>query len=114
MFITYTKQNKFGGYTHEIEFTTILVIRLTEMDPKTIQGEFLEKRLLINNKVFFTFISHGSLTDAVSKAFGMMLYPPKPLPIERDLGAINRFKEDVLNFMLDHRKNINQVSIVKF
>lgn len=84
------------------------------MDPNTIGGEFLEKRILIKDKVFFTFISHSSLTDAVSKTFAMMLYPPNPLPIERDLGAINRFKEDVLNFMLDHRKNINDVSIVKF
>lgn len=114
MFITNSKRNKFGGYNHEIEFTPILVIRLTEMDSMTIEGEFLEKRILLKDKVFFTFISHGSLIDAVTKAFNLMLYPPNPLPLERDLGAINRFKESVLYFMLEHRKDINESSIVKF
>lgn len=113
MLISYTNQNKYGGYTHEIEFTSILVLRFTEIDKTTVEIELLEKRILFKDKVFFTLVSHGSLSEAVAKSFNMLLFPPKPLPFERNLGAINRLKEDVLNFMIENRENIAKHSIVK-
>lgn len=114
MFISYTNKNKYGGYTHEIEFTPILVLRFTEMDTTTVQIEFLEKRILFKDKVFLTLISHGSLSEAVMKSFNMLLFPPKPLPFERDLEAIDRLKDDVLKFMFENSENIAKNSIVKF
>jgi hypothetical protein len=110
---TFTDKNKFGGYTHEIEFSPIIVLRLIEMDPETIHVEFVEKRIIRKDKVFFTFISHSSLHKAISEAFGRMKYPSGPLPIQRDLGKINRFEDKVLDFLLEHRKDIIRTSIVE-
>ena len=113
MMITFTEKNKFGGYTHEIEFSPIIVLRLIEMDPKTIQVEFVERRIIRKDKLFFTFISHSSLHEAITDAFGRMKYPSGPLPIERDLVKIDRFEKKVLDFLLEHRKDISRTSIVE-
>jgi len=112
MFITYTKKNKLGGYTHEIEITPIVAITLTEMDTQTIQVELVEKRIIGKNKVFFTFLSHESIQKTVMKAFGRLKFPSSTLPIERDLGKINRLEDRVLDFLLEHRKAISESTIV--
>lgn len=113
MLQTFANRNKYGGYTHEIQITPLIIFKFTEKDTQTIEIELLEKRIFRKDKVYFSFISHDTLGGSVIKAFGRMKIESDNLPFDIDFRKLNNLEDRVLAFLLEYRHEIMKRSIVK-
>lgn len=112
MIKTYTKRNQYNGFTHDIDFTPFLFLRLTELDSNTINVELIEKKLF-RKTIHLAFVSHEPLINTVITAFGKLMFT-RNLKVEFDFSKLNSFEDKVLEFMNDYRSEIERTSIVKF
>jgi hypothetical protein len=115
MLITFTKKNKYGGYTHEIEILPYLLIRLNEMNSTTINVELIEKRVLQKEKIHFSFSYPNTLVNAINIGYSEMKHPVRHTPQEQlDHDFLDSHWREVINFVIRHQDDIKKKSIVQF